>query len=280
VLVARYAHARMPTNRAVNALKLFYVKEPRQRFAGSRTNHAVDAIADRRRFRIDFRNECVGIIVCRERGRGIYHGARTDNQNHISARSGEFGFVPNCGRQRFAEPDDIRTPAATARVLDLVERQTGRVERTACVAAIASRFAKFTVQFENARRAGAQMKRIDVLRRERKIGEATFHLGQRAVTGVRFGAFVSGPSLVVPRPHKPRIAREALRRSEFLNTARAPQSAGAAERRQPALGGNARTGQYEDGCRGSQAFEQFSHHTGLRAGARGSLQCARELLDP
>ncbi len=103
------------------------------------------------------------------------------------------------------------------------------------------------------------MQRIDVLRSERKVADAAFHFGERAVPGVRLRAFVGCAAFVIPRPHQLRVSSEALRRGQLFDAMRAPQAAHAAERRQSAFGRDARAGEHEDGFCRLQAFEQFAH---------------------
>src|SRR5580658_554776 len=141
---------------------------PRQHVGGGFSQRKSNSVAYRSCLRIDFGNEGRAIIVGRECCRRIDDRTRSDDQDDVGASRGLSCSLPNIARQRFAKPDDIRTPAPAAGVLDFVERKARSTEWAACMAAGATRFAQAAVQLEYVARAGAQMERIHVLRGERE----------------------------------------------------------------------------------------------------------------
>ena len=139
----------------------------------------------------------------RERCGRIDDGARTDDEDDAGARRGGFGFTPGCRWKRFAEPDDVGSKASAAFVIDFLERHSRSAERAACVAARTAYLAQIPVKLQDVARTGAQVKRIDVLRRKGEVADRFFEPRERVVAGIGFGALMRGFALVIPRPNEP-----------------------------------------------------------------------------
>ena len=229
----------------------------------ARAQRRVGVRRERRLFRVHLDDVRAGEPLRRERRGRLHESRRSDDEHHVGAPRGVERALERAGRERLPEPHDVRAPAATARVLGrrdavALDAREHVVERHAFAAPRARRVSQCAVQLEHVLRAGEAVERVDVLRREREVAHAPLELGERRVRRRRTHRRMRLAAFRVPRPHESRIAREAFGGRELFDAVRTPEPAHAAERRQPAFGGDAGTGEHHHGARRTEPLPQIS----------------------
>jgi len=149
-----------------------------------------------------------------------------------------------------AEEDDVRAEARTALAArDFVEGAIDGVVGDGRAAALrfAAGLCEFAMHVDEARRAGALVEVVDVLRAEEEaVAEVGFELSEGVMRGIRHGGLSRGASGGVELPDKRGIAVKRFGSADVFDAVAGPESVGGTEGGQTALRADAGAREDED----------------------------------
>lgn len=238
---------------------------------------AIDDLADGRRVAVDLnglRPDGAGDLD-EARGR-VHRCAGPDAEEEIAALKRIEGVGQGPLGEHLAEPDDAGShqPAVVGGDGEDIEGEI--VERLLGSGSRAPPAEDRAVDLDNALRSGTLVQAVDVLGDDGHgavaLKESLLELGEGVVTGVRLDIAGLGESPVVPAGNEFRVPVEGVDGGQFHWVVLRPQAfLGIAEGREAALGGDAGTGENDDGAGvvqpGGDALDRFVL---LHAGAYAS----------